>query len=69
MSTSINCKELGINCDFETQMYSDNVTQREAEEYVIDSFMRHVHTEHTGDWPEIEDIYQAACKAIREKAA
>jgi hypothetical protein len=31
--------------------------------------MRHVHTEHTGDWPEIEDIYQAACKAIREKTA
>ncbi len=69
MSTSINCKELGINCDFVTQMYSDNVTQQEAEEFVIDSFMRHVHTDHPEDWFEIEEIYHAACKAIREKAA
>ena len=66
---SISCKELGIDCDFVTQMYSDNVTQREAEEFVIDSFMRHVHKEHTDDWFEIEEIYQVARKTIREKAA
>lgn len=69
MSMSISCKELGIDCDFVTQMYSDNVTQREAEEFVIDSFMRHVHTDHPEDWFESEEIYQATCKAIREKAA
>jgi predicted small metal-binding protein len=61
MSMSISCKELGMDCDF--------VTQREAEEFVIDSFMRHVYTEHTEDWFEIEEIYQAVCSVIREKAA
>jgi predicted small metal-binding protein len=66
---SISCKELGMDCDFVTQMYCDYVTQREAEEFVVDSFMRHVHTEHTEDWFEIEEIYQAACSVIREKAA
>jgi predicted small metal-binding protein len=39
MSISISCKDLGMDCDF--------VTQREAEEVVIDSFMRDVYTEHT----------------------
>ena len=55
---SISCKELGIDCDFVTQMSSDNVTQREAEEYVIDSFMRHVETEHGDDWFDFEEIDQ-----------
>jgi predicted small metal-binding protein len=61
MAISIGCKELGVDCDF--------VTQREAEEYVIDSFMRHIQTEHAEDWFEIEEIYQAACKVIRGKVA
>ena len=69
MSMSISCKELGKDCDFVTQMYCDSVTKREAEEFVIDSYMRHVYTEHTEGWFEIEEVYQAACKAIREKAA
>jgi hypothetical protein len=50
-------------------MYCDYVTKREAEEFVIDSYMRHVHTEHADDWFDIEEIYQAACSVIREKAA
>jgi|GEM_PF-918189 len=69
MSMSIGCKELGMDCDFVTQMYCDYVTQREAEEFVIDSLLRHVYTEHTEDWFEIEEICQAACSVIREKAA
>jgi hypothetical protein len=31
--------------------------------------MRHVQTEHTEDWFEIEEIYQAACSVVRAKAA
>jgi hypothetical protein len=31
--------------------------------------MRHVGTAHGEDWFEIEEIYQAACQVIREKAA
>lgn len=69
MPVSISCKELGVDCPFSVQLDRDFVTQREAEEAVIDSFMHHVQTEHTDDWFEIEEIYQAACKAIRGKAA
>jgi predicted small metal-binding protein len=69
MSVSISCRELGMDCHFVTQVDYDFLTLREAEEVVIDSLMRHVHTEHTDDWFEIDKIYQAACKAIREKAA
>ena len=64
MSISISCKELRIDCDF--------VTQGETETAAIDSLMHHVHTGHKEeweDWFEIEEIYHAACKAIREKAA
>lgn len=69
MAISIGCKELGVDCDFVTQMYCDHLTQREAEEHVIDSFMRHMQNEHAEDWFEIEEIYQAACNAIRGKVA
>jgi predicted small metal-binding protein len=64
MSISIHCKELGMDCPFETK--------GETEEAVLDSFMRHIHSEHKEeleDWVEIEEIYQAACSVIREKAA
>jgi predicted small metal-binding protein len=61
MSMSISCKELGMDCNF--------VKEGETGEVVIESLMRHVHTEHTEDWFEIEEIYQAACSVIREKAA
>lgn len=45
------------------------VQEGETREVVIESLLRHVHTEHTDDWFEIEEIYQAACSVIREKAA
>ena len=61
MSMSISCKELGMDCDF--------VKEGETAEVVIESLMFHVHTEHNEDWFEIEEIYQAACSVIREKAA
>jgi predicted small metal-binding protein len=61
MSISISCKELGMDCPF--------VQEGETGGVVIESLMLHVHTEHTDDWFEIEEIYQAACSVIREKAA
>jgi hypothetical protein len=45
------------------------VQEGETGEFVIESPMRHVRTEPTGDRFEIEEIYQAARSAIREKAA
>ncbi len=61
MSIRIGCLELGIDCRFETE--------GETEGLVVESFMRHVQEEHTEDWFEIEEIHQAACLLIREKAA
>ncbi|NJD62755.1 MAG: DUF1059 domain-containing protein [Deltaproteobacteria bacterium] len=61
MPLSISCKEIGMDCDF--------VTDGETGEIVIDSLMRHVHTEHSEDWFEIEEYYQAACAIIQMKAA
>lgn len=61
MHTSIGCKELGIDCDV--------VIEGESGDIVIESLMRHVQTEHTDDWFEIEEIYQAVCSAARAKAA
>ena len=68
MPVSISCREVGLDCQFVSQLDLDLVTQREAEEVVIDTLMHHVQTEHTDDWFEIEEIYQAVCKAIYEKA-
>ncbi len=61
MDTSISCRELGIECNF--------VSKGEKKETIIESIMRHVQTEHTEDWFEIEEIYQAACVVARGKAA
>jgi len=61
MYTSIGCKELGIDCNV--------VIEGETRETVIESLMRHVQTEHTDDWFEIEEFYQAACSVARAKAA
>jgi predicted small metal-binding protein len=61
MHTSISCKELGIDCNI--------VIEGETEEIVIESLMRHVQTEHTDDWFEIEEIYQAARSVAKAKAA
>lgn len=61
MPMSISCKELGMDCNF--------VKEGETGEIVIESLMRHLQTEHTEDWFEMEEIYQAACLVIREKAA
>jgi predicted small metal-binding protein len=61
MHTSISCKELGLDCDFSIE--------GETGENVIESLMRHVKEDHTDDWFEIEEIYQAACSVARSKAA
>ena len=61
MHTSISCKELGIDCNI--------VIEGETGEIVIESLMRHVQTEHTDDWFEIEEIYQAARSVAKAKAA
>jgi len=61
MHTSISCKELGIDCNF--------VIEGETGEIVIESLIRHVKEDHTDDWFEIEEIYQAACSVARAKAA
>ena len=61
MTLSISCSELGIECDFKTTGNTG--------EAVIDLLMRHVEQAHAEDWFEIEEIYQAACQIIREKAA
>ena len=61
MTVSISCKELGLDCVF--------VTNGDTGEVAIDSLMRHAQTEHSEDWFEIEEIYQAACKVLRERAA
>lgn len=63
MAISMGCKELGIDCPFEIN--------GETREGVLDSVMRHMRMEHqekAEDWFEIEEIYQAVCKAIYEKA-
>ena len=61
MDTTISCKELGIDCNF--------VIEGESGENVIESLIRHVKEEHTDDWFEIEEIYQAAWSVARAKAA
>ena len=61
MSISISCKELEMDCNF--------VTEGETGQETMEALMRHVHTEHTDDWFEIEEISQAASAVIRRKAA
>jgi predicted small metal-binding protein len=64
MDTSISCRELGIDCNFVSKG-----EKGEKGETIIESIMRHVQTEHTEDWFEIEEIYQVACVVARGKAA
>jgi len=61
MSVSISCRELGVDCSF--------TMEGEARDVVIESLMRHVQTEHTEDWFEIEEIHQAAWSVVLAKAA
>jgi predicted small metal-binding protein len=61
MPKMISCRELGIDCRFETE--------GETGEVVIELLMRHVQSEHAEDWFEIEEIHQAAWSVVREKAA
>jgi len=61
MHTAISCKELGIECN--------DVFEGETAERAIESLMSHVRTNHTEDWFEIEEIYQAAWMVARAKAA
>ncbi|HLN79508.1 MAG TPA: hypothetical protein VK185_00785 [Candidatus Bathyarchaeia archaeon] len=60
MDASIGCKELGIACDY-------IIVGKTGE--IIEAIIRHVKEEHTDDWFEIEEIYQAACSVARAKAA
>ena len=61
MNTSIGCRELGIDCDF--------VVEGNTGDIVIEGLIRHVKEDHTDDWFEVEEIYQAACSVARTKAA
>ena len=64
MAISIGCKDLGIDCAFGAV--------GEAKEGVLDLVMRHMRMDPKDkivDWFEIEEIYQAVCKAIYEKVA
>ncbi len=61
MHMAISCKELGIDCNF--------IAEGESGEVAIESLVRHAQAEHTDDWYEIEEIYQAACSVARAKAA
>lgn len=61
MVTSISCKELGMDCNF--------IIEGESGEIVVEYLMRHVQSEHTDDWFEMEEIYQAACSVAKAKAA
>ena len=61
MHTAISCRELGIDCNV--------VVEGDSGESIIESLMRHVQTEHTDDWFEMEEIYQAARSVARAKAA
>jgi predicted small metal-binding protein len=61
MHMSISCKELGIDCNV--------VIEGETGEIVIEFLMRHVQSEHTDDWFEMEEIYQAARSVANAKAA
>ena len=61
MNTSIGCRELGIDCDF--------VVEGNTGDIVIEGLIRHVKEDHTDDWFEVEEIYQAACSVARAKAA
>jgi len=61
MAISIGCRELGMDCNF--------VTEGESNEIVVDSLIRHTQEEHSDDWFDLEETYQAAWSVVREKAA
>lgn len=61
MPVSISCKELGMDCQFKTE--------GETGDAAVDSLMMHVHADHNDDWFEFEEIYQAARRIVRDKAA
>ena len=61
MAISISCKELEMDCNF--------VAEGETGQEAMEELMRHVYTEHTDDWFEIEEISRAAYAVVRKKAA
>lgn len=61
MDISISCKELGVDCNY--------VSEGETAQLVMESLMRHMSTEHTDEWFEIEEVYQVAHEVIRKKVA
>ena len=61
MAISIGCRELGVDCRF--------VKEGESNEIVVDSLIRHTREEHSDDWFDLEETYQAARSVIQEKSA
>lgn len=61
MHTAISCRELGIDCNV--------VVEGDSGESTVETLMRHVQTDHTDDWFEMEEIYQAARLLAQTKAA
>ncbi|MBI5576980.1 MAG: DUF1059 domain-containing protein [Deltaproteobacteria bacterium] len=61
MFISINCREIGMDCDF--------VVHGDTEDSVMEMIMRHVNDVHAEDWYETEELYRVAMMKIREKAA
>lgn len=45
------------------------VCEGDTEQAVIESLINHIQLDHDEEWFVIEEIYQAACSAIRGKAA
>lgn len=59
MAISIGCRDLGVDCRF--------VTKGETKEVVVNSLIRHTQEEHSDDWFNLEETYQAAWSLIRKK--
>ncbi len=61
MAVSITCRELGMECPFHAE--------GESAEDLVQTLIRHVTSEHTDDWFELEEIHEVAITLIRGKAA
>jgi predicted small metal-binding protein len=57
METTITCRDLGFDCDFEARILTGTET--------LTTIMRHVQTTHTRDWFEREDIHAKLRSLLR----
>jgi len=57
----IHCEEIGYDCWF--------VAHGGTEEEVLDTLIRHMRSNHSTDWFELEEAYGAAREMIRREAA